>query len=55
MENSYECGFCEKCYSPMSGDPSHGIEPNTPFEDLPESWTCPACGRRKEQFKKMGE
>lgn len=55
MENSYKCGFCEKCYSPMKGDSSQGIGPNTPFEDLPDSWACPACGRGKEQFKKMGE
>ncbi|BAS32372.1 MULTISPECIES: rubredoxin [Dehalococcoides] len=55
MENSYECGFCEKRYSPMEGDSSQGIEPNTPFEDLPDSWACPACSRGKEQFKRMGE
>gem|GEM_PF-381836 len=55
MENSYECGFCEKRYSPMEGDSSQGVEPNTPFEDLPDSWTCPVCSRGKEQFKRMGE
>jgi len=21
-----------------------GIEPGTPFEELPEHWVCPVCG-----------
>jgi len=39
-------------YDPDVGDPEHGITPGTPFENLPEDWTCPICGATKDQFVK---
>ncbi len=34
MKN-YVCGACGYEYDPAVGDPDHGIEPGTAFEDLP--------------------
>ena len=27
------------------GDPDSGIQPGTAFEDLPDDWECPDCGK----------
>ncbi|NQU86360.1 MAG: rubredoxin, partial [Mariniphaga sp.] len=32
------------------GDPSAGIPPCTPFEDLPDDYKCPLCNADKEYF-----
>ena len=32
----YVCSVCGYVYDPEKGDPKHGIEPGTKFEDLPE-------------------
>ena len=41
-----------KSYDPAVGDPDNGIAPGTPFEELPDDWTCPLCGVGKELFEK---
>ncbi|MGB9860200.1 MAG: flavin reductase [Moorellaceae bacterium] len=46
----YQCSICNYIYDPAQGDPEHGIDPGTPFERLPEGWTCPICGAGKEAF-----
>jgi flavin reductase (DIM6/NTAB) family NADH-FMN oxidoreductase RutF/rubredoxin len=46
----YTCNACGYEYDPMIGDPEHGIPPGTPFEQLPDSWTCPMCGAEKSEF-----
>ncbi|BAW31316.1 MAG TPA: rubredoxin [Methanothermobacter sp.] len=51
--DKYQCQMCGYIYDPEEGDPNQGIEPGTPFEDLPEDWTCPICGVGKDQFKKI--
>jgi len=39
-------------YDPLKGDPTAGIRPGTPFEELPDEWLCPECGRsRKVDFR----
>jgi rubredoxin len=50
----WECTICGYIYDPDLGDPEHGIKPGTPFEKLPEDWTCPICGAPKDQFIKEG-
>lgn len=50
-EQEYQCEVCGWIYNPKLGDPDGGIPPGTPFEDLPEDWTCPLCGASKSQFK----
>jgi rubredoxin len=49
--DSYECTVCGYLYDPEKGDPENGIEPGTPFEDLPQDWVCPVCGASKDQFE----
>jgi rubredoxin len=47
----YECSRCGWVYEPEIGDPVGGIAPGTPFEELPDDWTCPICGVQKGMFK----
>jgi rubredoxin len=51
----WECLVCGYVYEPELGDPDGGINPGTPFEELPEEWVCPECGAPKDQFKKLEE
>lgn len=46
----YKCAKCDYVYDPDVGDPENGIEPGTPFSELPSSWKCPWCGVGKSQF-----
>ena len=48
--------LCEPCgfiYDPEEGDPDSGIEPGTPFEDIPDDWMCPICGATKADFREL--
>lgn len=47
----YKCSVCGYVYDPAQGDPDNGIAPNTAFEALPDSWTCPVCGATKDMFE----
>lgn len=38
----YVCS-CGYVYDPAKGDPDNGVEPGTPFEELPVDWVCPVC------------
>jgi len=49
----YKCTVCSYIYDPELGDPDGGIEPGTPFEDIPDDWVCPVCGASKDQFEKF--
>lgn len=49
----WECTACGYIYDPEKGDPENGINPGTPFEDLPDDWVCPQCGVGKEFFQKL--
>ena len=46
----YVCDICGYVYDPELGDPENGVAPGTPWEDVPEDWTCPLCGVGKDQF-----
>ncbi len=48
----YQC-VCGYVYDPAVGDPDNGIAPGTAFEDLPEDWSCPACGLDKSNFEPL--
>jgi flavin reductase (DIM6/NTAB) family NADH-FMN oxidoreductase RutF/rubredoxin len=39
----YQCTQCGFIYD--------NSEEDTPFEDLPDDWTCPVCGAKKSDFK----
>ena len=49
----YTCLVCGYVYDPEHGDPSQGIAPGTPFDDLPEDWTCPTCGSPCMDFEEI--
>lgn len=44
------CRSCAFVYDPAVGDPDGGIAPGTPFEAIPDGWSCPVCGARKSDF-----
>jgi rubredoxin len=46
----YKCSVCGHVYDPAEGDPSLEIPPGTPFENLPEDWTCPICEAPKSDY-----
>ncbi|MEA2087962.1 MAG: flavin reductase, partial [Candidatus Caldatribacteriota bacterium] len=46
----YKCTVCGYIYEPEKGDPDSGIDPGTPFEDIPDDWVCPICGVGKDDF-----
>ncbi|MBZ4665796.1 rubredoxin [Mahella sp.] len=47
------CTICGHIYDPAEGDPERGFAPGTPFEELPETWTCPECGAAKSDFEPL--
>jgi rubredoxin len=49
----YVCDVCGYVYDPGAGDEENGVAAGTPFENLPESWTCPICGALKDSFSPM--
>lgn len=49
--DKYICTVCDWVYDPAIGDPENGIEPGTPFADLPSDWTCPEYGVGKDMFE----
>ncbi len=46
----YICNVCGYVYDETEGDPDNGIAPGTPWEDVPDDFTCPLCGVGKEDF-----
>ena len=44
------CKVCSMIYDPAVGDLDSGIAAGTPFEAIPDDWTCPICGTRKANF-----
>jgi rubredoxin len=51
----WQCSICGYTYDPQKGDPEHDVTPGTPFEKLPDDWTCPECGAAKDMFEKVEE
>lgn len=49
----YRCVICEHIYDPAEGDPVNGIKPGTPFEEIPDSWSCPDCGASKSDYEPL--
>jgi rubredoxin len=45
------CTTCGYTYDPEYGDLDGGIDPDTPFEDIPEDWICPLCSTEKKDFE----
>ena len=51
--DKYECTVCDYIYDPELGDPDNGINPGTPFEEIPDDWVCPVCEVDKSEFEKV--
>ncbi|MGD2200066.1 MAG: rubredoxin [Candidatus Bathyarchaeota archaeon] len=51
--SKWQCTVCGYIYDPDEGDPDGGVEPGTPFEELPDDWVCPVCGAAKSEFEEM--
>lgn len=50
-KTKYLCTACQYIYDPEVGDVDGGIDPGTPFSELPEDWVCPVCGVGKDMFE----
>jgi len=46
----YVCSVCNYVYDPDLGDPESGVQAETVFEMLPETWVCPDCQVEKIRF-----
>jgi len=51
--DKWVCTVCGYVYDPATGDTPNNVAAGTPFEDLPEDWTCPECGVGKEFFEQQ--
>ena len=51
----YVCTMCKYIYNPKYGNEKAGIHPETPFSELPDEWTCPVCGEKKDVFQKYNK
>ncbi len=47
----YRCSICKYLYDPAVGVDDGSVPAGTPFEELPEDWTCPYCGVDKTLFE----
>ena len=50
VEGLWICTVCGVIYNPAEGDPDSGLAAGTPFEAIPDDWSCPICGTRKANF-----
>ena len=48
---TWMCLICGYIYDEAAGAPEEGIAPCTRWNDVPDKWTCPECGARKEDFE----
>ncbi|OYT34047.1 rubredoxin [Archaeoglobales archaeon] len=49
----WQCTNCGYIYDEREGDPSSDILPNTKWVELPNNWSCPVCGARKQEFERL--
>jgi len=49
----YQCSSCLTVYSEHNGEAENNIEPGTAFADLPESYCCPLCEGKKDNFNRI--
>ena len=47
---TYICVVCGFMYSEELGRPEEDIPAGTKWEDVPDTWVCPDCGAKKEDF-----
>ncbi|MDP2903009.1 MAG: rubredoxin [Methylovulum sp.] len=54
-ETRLECKICWYVYDPAVGDEVWQIPPGMAFSQLPEHWSCPQCGGKKQDFLLLDE
>lgn len=47
----YVCTVCGWIYEEEAGYPEEGIDPGTPWSEVPEDFVCPRCSVGKELFE----
>ncbi|WP_040699718.1 rubredoxin [Nocardia vinacea] len=47
----FRCLICGFEYDEELGRPDDGIAPGTPWNEIPDDWTCPDCGAEKSDFE----
>jgi rubredoxin len=45
-----ECKICWYVFDPAVGDEVWQMPPGTAFSQLPDHWSCPECGSKKQDF-----
>ena len=53
VTENWKCDLCDYVYVPQFGDPQGNVAPGTPFEKIPDTWTCPECTAPKSKFHKI--
>ena len=51
----YICKHCGWIYDESKGLPETDIEPETPWDDIPDDFECPPCWGNKDIFRKVEE
>ena len=52
---AYRCPGCGYVYDEATGEPREGFPAGTPWQQVPDDWTCPDCAvREKLDFESMG-
>lgn len=49
----WQCRYCSFVYDEAKGLPEQGIPPGTPFDQIPDDWTCAECGASKADFEEI--
>ncbi len=47
----WQCIVCGFIYDESEGLPEEGLEPGTPWDQVPDDWVCPDCGVGKVDFE----
>lgn len=53
MNGCWRCRECGYLYDPSEGDPDSRVPADTPFEQLPDFWSCPVCSETRNGFEPM--
>lgn len=51
----HQCTQCLSVYDETLGEAEQDIAPGTPFDELPDSFTCPLCGAAASAFEEISE
>jgi rubredoxin len=55
VPTKYICSVCGYVYDQKRGEPHRGIPAGTPFEEVPDDYTCPVCALDPKISKSYGK